>query len=249
MNDEQLPFINELKDIEQKAYNAGNKIRTQLKNIPYDARVSTFYFIAQAVRWFKIYLIIKDEYLDDPHWYNDIYLSKYGQQRPEIGQILFGIINDHKWLVRQFNEVMPLAYSQVLYSIVESKFRLFLMTVYPDALKNKKKSYRFYDIYKRLLEETGKTQYEHLIWFFSLIRNTIHNNGKHRNESLPYVCTNYKENEFKFEYDKMVDYHVGAFTLLLKQITPDVIDMMEDIILNTEKIKEIPSIPEPTSEP
>jgi hypothetical protein len=48
---------------------------------------------------------------------------------------------------------------------------------------------------------------------------------------------NLKHNEF-------VNYSGGAFTLLLLQITPDVIDMMEDIILNSELII-IHSIPEP----
>jgi hypothetical protein len=243
-----IDHISDLKDIEQKAYNAGSKIRTIIKNPIYDVRVSSFYFVAQAVRWFKVYLIIKDECLDDPHWYNDIYLSKFGQQRPEIGQIVFGIVNDHKVLVDESNQVMIVAYSQVLFSIIESKFRLFLTTVYPNALKKRRKSDRFHDVYECLLEETGKTQYEHLIWFFSLIRNTIHNNGKYTSQRIPCVCTKYKENIFKFEHDKMVIYHGGAFTLLLKQITPDVIDMMEDIVLNTEKIRETPSIPEPATQ-
>jgi hypothetical protein len=58
----------------------------------------------------------------------------------------------------------------------------------------------------------------------------------------------YKNTFFKFEHGKMVTYRGGAFTWLLLYITPDVIDMMEDIILKTKLIK-IPSIPEPASVP
>jgi hypothetical protein len=44
-------IIDHLKNIEQKAYDAGKKVRTEIKNPnnDYDARVSTFFIIAQAV--------------------------------------------------------------------------------------------------------------------------------------------------------------------------------------------------------
>jgi hypothetical protein len=61
-------------------------------------------------------------------------------------------------------------------------------------------------------------------------------------------CTKYKGTEFKFEHGKMVELRGGVFRVLLLYITPDVIDMMEDIILNT-KLKDIQSIPEPVAQP
>jgi hypothetical protein len=259
--------IDHLKNIEQKAYDVGKKVRTEITNSEnkyvYDARVSTFFFIAQAVRWFKISLIFKVEYPNNPlnpHWYNNIYLSKYEQQPPEIGYLPFqGIkgsgllmpeINDYRViLINEFDDVLRVAYSQVLYSIMESKFRLFLMRAYPDALeKRRDRRDVFSNVYKCLLEEAGKTQYEHLIMFFSLIRNTIHNNGKYWKTNMPCVCTKYKGTEFKFEHGKMVKLPGGVFRVLLLYITPDVIDMMEDIILNT-KLKDIQSIPEPVAQP
>ena len=250
-------YIGHLKNIEQKAYDVGRRVRTEIKNPNngYDARVSTFYLIAQAVRWFKISLIFKNEYLNNPlnpHWYNKIYLSKYRQQQPEIGYVpLEGIkgrgllmpeINDYRLnLINEFEDVLRVAYSQVLYSIMESKFRLFLLALDQHALDNTDK---FSSVYHLLLKKIEKRKYEHLIWFFSLIRNTIHNNGKYWNTRMRCVCTKYKGNIFKFEHDNMVNLSGGAFTVLLLYITPDVIDMMEDIILNSKLIK-INSIPEP----
>lgn len=245
-------FINELKGIEQDAYDAGKRVREQISNPIYDVRVSTFVYIAQAVRWFKIYLIFKNEYLEKPDWYNDIYISEngYGQQRPEILQEMLMTINDHRMLIRANNEVMILAYSQVLHSIVESKFRRFLMKAYPDALKNRNlRDWSFRVVYTVLLEESNKTQYTNLIKFFSLVRNTIHNNGRYWKENEQYVSISYRDNPFEFKHGDMVKYRLkygergAAFTLLLKQITPDIIDMMEDIIMDT-KLKDIPSIPE-----
>ena len=49
-------YIDHLKNIEQKAYDTANEVRAEIRspNNVYDARVSTFYLIAQVVRWFKI---------------------------------------------------------------------------------------------------------------------------------------------------------------------------------------------------
>ncbi len=254
-------IIDHLKNIEQKAYDVGKRVRIEIKNpnSGYDARVSTFFIIAQAVRWFKIFLILKIEYLDKQHWYDTIYLSKYRQQPPEIGNVpLQGIkgrglvmpgVNDyHFMMIDQFNSVMLVAYSQVLYFIMESKFRLFLLALDQHALD---KVERFSYVYPLLLKKTRrKTTYQRLIRFFSFIRNTIHNNGMHRLNREPNVRMKYKGKLFKFQYDRMVKYPYPftALTVLLLYITPDVIDMMEDIILNT-KLKKIQSIPEPAARP
>ena len=50
------------------------------------------------------------------------------------------------------------------------------------------------------------------------------------------------------DLEKMRKYALSALTVLLLYITPDVIDMMEDIILNT-KLNKIQSIPEPAARP
>jgi hypothetical protein len=64
------------------------------------------------------------------------------------------------------------------------------------------------------------------------------------NAKKQYVPIEYREKKYEFKHNEFVNYSDGAFTLLLLQITPDVIDMMKDIILNSELIK-INSIPEP----
>ncbi|HEU4823577.1 MAG TPA: hypothetical protein VFS97_09165 [Nitrososphaeraceae archaeon] len=70
-------FINELKEHEQRSCKAG---QTQINYEIRDARVSTFYFMAQVIRSLKIYLILKKKYLDRREWYDEVYLSKYEQQ-------------------------------------------------------------------------------------------------------------------------------------------------------------------------
>jgi hypothetical protein len=62
-------FINELRELEQLEYRTSIKIQTQTNSEIRDARVSIFYFMAQAIRSLKIYLILKKEYLDHQEWY------------------------------------------------------------------------------------------------------------------------------------------------------------------------------------
>jgi hypothetical protein len=115
--------------------------------------------MAQAIRSLKIYLILKKEYLDRLEWYVETYLSKYKQQWPVTGGKASQIINDHRVLTKEFNEVMLMGYTQILFSIVESKFRLFLMTIDPNALKGKKDS--FSNVYEALLGPTSKINKPH----------------------------------------------------------------------------------------
>jgi hypothetical protein len=201
--------------------------------------------MAQAIRSLKIYLILKKEYLDRRDWYEKTYLLKYKQQWPAgVAGKTLQTIEDHNVLTRDFNEVMLVSYTQILFSVVESKFRLFQMTLDSNALKGK--SDAFYHVYTWLLPRVKKTQYQNLIRVFTYIRNTIHNNGKYMNTEHPYVPIEYRQKKYEFKHNEFVKYPNGVrpFSLLFLQITPDVIDMMEDIILNSELIK-INSIPDP----
>lgn len=237
-----LTFIKELREQEQRAYEKGIKIQSQINNDVLDARASTLYFMAIAIRSFKIFLILKKEYLDDRQWYIDIYLSKYEQRWPVAGGRSGQIINDHNVLTNDYFMVMLIGYIQILFSILDSKFRCFLLNLDPNALSGKRDS--FYDVYTCPLKRVKKTQYQEFIRFFSLIRNTIHNNGMYVKATKRYDSIEYRGKKYEFKHKEIVNYRGGAPKLLLLQITPDVIDMMEDIILNSELI-EIDSIPEP----
>jgi hypothetical protein len=106
-----------------------------------------------------------------------------------IGGKIKEIINDHQVLTMEFNEVMLMGYTQILFSIVESKFRLFQTAINPNA----KEGDFFINVYTLLLKTLDKCQYQKLIEFFSLIRNTIHNNGIYVNANKPHIPIEYRE--------------------------------------------------------
>jgi hypothetical protein len=85
---------------------------------------------------------------------------------------------------------MLINYTRILFSILDSKFRWFLMNLDPNALSGKRDS--FYDVYACPRKRVKKTQYQEFIRFFSLIRNTIHNNGMYVKATKQYDSTEYR---------------------------------------------------------
>jgi hypothetical protein len=75
------------------------------------------------------------------------------------------------------------------------------------------------------------------------MRNTIHHNGRHMNKKYPGKPITYRRKTYNFVYGQPVIYP-DPFRLLYIEITPDVIDMMEDIILSP-KILSLNSVPDP----
>ena len=90
---------------------------------------------SRAIRSFKIYLILKKENLDSNEWYTKIYRSEYNQPWPPTNGRIINFSQSLNW---DFLVMMLIGYTQILFSIVESKFRLFQMAIDPNALKGKK---------------------------------------------------------------------------------------------------------------
>ena len=94
-----------------------------------DARPSAFYKLAQLFHSYKIYFILKEEYLQHRQWYVNIYLEKWRQAWPTsatVGGKSLVHHNDHHLLNKDFDQVMLIGYTQTLFSIMESRFRLFV---------------------------------------------------------------------------------------------------------------------------
>jgi hypothetical protein len=142
----------------------------------------------QVLRSFKIYFILKEKYLKDRQWYIDIYLKEWGQQWPVTGGKIAMISNNHEILNRDFDQVMLIGYTQTLFSIIESRFRIFATAIEPTACNNG--TAEFYKIRNWLLDQLDKNQYKNITKFFQLMRNIIHNNGIYMNAKYPRGAVN-----------------------------------------------------------
>jgi hypothetical protein len=126
---------------------------------------------------------------------------------------------------------------------MESRFRLFVEALGPLSYINQDPGGKFWEVRNALLHEINKENHREFIEFFALIRNTIHNNGVYLNRKKQKPIL-YKSKIYHFEYRKPVDYY-RAFEFLIFDLTPDVISMLKDIILGSDKILGIPWIKDP----
>jgi len=237
MNDGEL--VRKLMELEDRTYNSGNdilrKISAYTETSDYDARASSFYILSQLLRSLKIYFILKAEYLSDRDWYVNTYLQKWQQHWPVVGGKYGLIVNDHEILNKDFDQVMLTGYIQLLYSIIESRFRIFTRAIQPQAFNEG--TDKFYKIYIWLLDRLELAErYKNLLRLFGLIRNSIHNNGVYMNKRNPQPKPiPYNGKEYTFEHSKAVLLG-NAYNLIISEITPDLITMMEKIITSNEII-------------
>ena len=133
---------------------------------------------------------------------------------------------------------------QLLFSIIESRFRIFTNCLDPTACKNGMDSFK--NTYQWLLKKLDKQeQYLEILEFFQLLRNTIHNNGVYRNIKEPSKQVFYSDKLFTFEQGKPVLLD-NLYNLLFFELTPDLLNMVNDII-NSSQILKIGYIEDPIS--
>jgi hypothetical protein len=235
--------------MKQEAYETAITIQRRLSNeAKGDARPSAFYKLAQLFHSSKIYFILNEEYLQYRKWYDETYIKKWNQRWPIAANVdtkNIRTLDDHKLLNNDFYQVMLIGYTHTLFSIMESRFRLFVEALRDTPISNitQDPTVNFGEILDALLEDIKQEGHTDFIKFFALIRNTIHNNGVYLNKRKQPPVT-YKGKTYYFEYRKPVNYY-PAFEFLIFDLTPEVISMFKEIILNSEKILTIPWIPDP----
>jgi hypothetical protein len=73
-------IIDKLGELENKTYRIGISVQQRISNRGRrDARALTFYKLVNVIRSYKIYFILKHEYLQHRKWYDDIYIERFGQ--------------------------------------------------------------------------------------------------------------------------------------------------------------------------
>lgn len=244
MND---PIVNKLNELENECYNiagiAGNLVKI-ITHGNVDSRILIFYNFAQLVRSTKLYFILKTEYLNSREQFVEIYLKKWGQKWPSAsnnGAVI--IYNDNIEINYDYDQVIIVGYIQLLFSIVESRFRIFTICLDPTACKIGTDSFK--NIYQWLLKKIDKQKYLAILEFFQLLRNTIHNNGVYRNIKEPFKQVTYRDKIFTFEHDKPVILE-NLNNLLFFELTSDLLNMIKDII-QSQQILKISNMEDPIS--
>jgi hypothetical protein len=239
-------IVNGLNQLELRAYDIGNEVLAKIKDV-LDARVMTFFMLAQVFRSLKIYYILRKEYLSHKEWYEEIYIGKWEQQWPVVGTKSIVINNDDiqryaKIITEDFDQVMLVAHTQCLFSIIESRFRIFTQELDPKACAEG--TAEFYKVRDWLIDRLNKKEeYKDTLSFFQLIRNSIHNNGRHMNKNYPKEPPSYRGKPYSFKYGMPVELR-NPDNLFFFELPTDMLSMMEDIVKSIE-ILNIPTIRDP----
>lgn len=171
--------------MEQEAYETAITIQRRLSNeAKGDARPSAFYKLAQLFHSSKIYFILNEEYLQYRKWYDETYIKKWNQRwsiAANVNTKNIMVLDNHKLLNNDFYQVMLIGYTQTLFSIMESRFRLF-EALGPISNINKDPTDKFHKIRDALLEEIKQSKVKTSI-HFRLSEHCKYNMSKHKTGS------------------------------------------------------------------
>lgn len=202
------------------------------KEIHKDARVAVFANLAAVLRTVKLANIFKVEYMDDMDWYLNIYIGKYNQQTSMISPNGIGITGVPKDIYKKdLDQVMLLTLVHCSFSAIESCLRTFVKTLDPTSCDNG--AAEFQSIYDHLLKILSMNQYKSLLDIFRLVRNTIHNNGVYIHKTKHSDSVTYNKRSYTFVQNVAPDYG-DAYELMIRNIIPNVIQMLNDIINSTQ---------------
>jgi hypothetical protein len=136
-----------------------------------------------------------------------------------------------------------MALCDLLFSAIESSFRVFVRAIDPNACNNATDS--FQSVYRYLLNQTNTTKYEPLLNLWRLIRNTQHNNGVYIDPRHPQVDIVYKDKTYQFINNT---FFKGVDMNLLLDMSEESRDMIQDII-ESEVLSNVTEIIDPTYHP
>jgi hypothetical protein len=193
-----------------------------------DERILVFVKCANVLSSIKMGLIYSRDYLSQPEWWN---------QYPE----LHNSVDFHPNRAIEFEIMMKASLAVLLFSIQEAALRCFVKAV--DTANLALASKEFSKVYPYLLEQVyGSNQkrekHEALLQFWSLIRNSVHNNFVFSPRSRKNKTSHYRNKEYIFEVDRPVPFLSWELFLL---VTADLGDLLNDLV-HTTMLSSIPTV-------
>jgi hypothetical protein len=233
--------IDSLLDLEtklyDKAYKTAKNIAPRNKNWEKDIRYTTFNTLSSVIRYARLNLIFREEFLEDSKWWNINYDEYFGYLGPYFGiaesDRIRGRDNIRQPVSDDFVKTMIVGLYSSSFSIMESRFRLFYNYLIKEEQKASIKGGRdINNIIKPLLCELNLYSKIGCIDLFRVARNTIHNNGVHTHNDTIIYC---KQKPYPFFKGKPATYG-DSLDLLILKILPEVIEIFDKIIerLSTE---------------
>lgn len=227
--------IQSMLELESTLFDKAHKIALNLNrnNIEFkkDIRYTTFNTLSSVVRYARINLIFREQFLENNGWWD----SNYGEYFSYLDSY-FGIGHNDRIRMRlevrqnisnDFVKTMIVGLYASSFSIMESRFRIFYnYFIEPDKKGEIKADGNISDLSRLLLTSLGMCHKKRCIRLFSNIRNTVHNNGIYTKHS---EIIEYGGRPYVFLKNRPSHYG-DSLDLLILVILPEVIQILDTTV-------------------
>jgi hypothetical protein len=140
-----------------------------------------------------------------------------------------GSQSDRPTQLHEYDQFVKIAFTQSLFSIIDSHFRAFLFALDPNACNGSRGE--FENVRAALFSRSGyaNADDEALIYMFRLVRNAIHNNGVHRPRKPKSDRLSYRGEQFVFTDGQPISFADWEIVL---QLAEDVCDLFGRLASN-----------------
>jgi hypothetical protein len=148
--------------------------------------------------------------------------------------------SDRQLITTEFERFIAFAYLLLLFSSIESSLRIIVDKVHTSKFGNSEGKFigNFEDIARSVLSNYSK--YENLLEFIRLFRNTNYTNGVYVSKK---IADDNNPLQYKGKLYHFIDGHTvdlgDVFELLFFKITPDLLEMIKDVVTFPDVKKQI----------
>ena len=200
-----------------------------------DARITIFSRCIVAIDSALLHLLFRAFELPDDNWWDSLHdklkafdLSPNLIQKPRP--------DDLEKIKKSVDSYWTSSYIVWLFSSLESSCRIITRVAYPKKFNDGRGNLK--QIFERLLS-TNYSKYEFLLELFRLARNTMHNNGVYFPETIgDNRQVSYNNINYDFTDGQTVQFG-DLPKLLFFNLTPDLLNVINDIVTSPEVSKHI----------
>jgi hypothetical protein len=226
--------IFDLHTLEIKLFNKAAETAMNISNNNFDwkrdIRYTTYNTLSSVIRFAKLSVIFRDQYLEKDDWWNpnyDIYFSYLDQYD---GSNVYDKAT-MRFLRRQtisndFIKTMIVGLYASSFSILDSRVRVFYNYLLNPSEKGEIKEGNFSKLIERILDFLNLNSKSGCIELFRNARNIIHNNGVYNQDDDTVDCGG---KSYKFEKGNPPNYG-DPLDLLILTILPEVVEILDKII-------------------
>jgi hypothetical protein len=234
--DHYFKLIKLVEPIRDKAFNDKKSIYAIYQSFvsTNDARITAFSKLMNILSSLQLSLTFIWKYLMRKNWWREI-------DKKVIP------VKDLKIYVREFENFSKIGFVQLMFSAVESSFRLFLRALDPVACQGSTSSFR--NIYMCLLKSKLSTYSPESIKFLDLfrhLRNTIHNNGVFFDGRGRNIVVIWRKVKYEFIHGAPLKFVTWDF---LMEISDTIRELLKTVALDSNLQAFKQEIPDPFAQP